>query len=103
MITTIDILEKIRELNRWSDYRAAKELGISPNTVSSWRRRGSVMNDEIGVKAAEILGLEEKFILMCLQAERTVGSPVFQYLQEVVDDIEVEEGGLETAKQYLLC
>lgn len=41
----MDILERLRELQQqygWSDYKIAKEAGISPNTVSNIYRRNNV-------------------------------------------------------------
>ena len=41
----MDILERLRELqlqHGWSDYKIAKEAGISPNTVSNIYRRNNV-------------------------------------------------------------
>lgn len=41
----MDILKRLQELQRqrgWSDYKIAKEAGLSPNTVSNIYRRGNV-------------------------------------------------------------
>ena len=41
----MDILERLRKLQQqygWSDYKIAKEAGISPNTVSNIYRRNNV-------------------------------------------------------------
>ena len=40
----MDIMQRLRELQQrygWSDYRFAKEAGLSPNTVSNIYRRGN--------------------------------------------------------------
>ena len=40
----MDIMQRLRELQQrygWSDYRIAKEAGLSPNTVSNIYRRGN--------------------------------------------------------------
>ena len=40
----MDILKKLKELQDcygWSDYKIAKEAGLSPNTVSNIYRRGN--------------------------------------------------------------
>lgn len=40
----MDIMLRLRELQQrygWSDYRIAKEAGLSPNTVSNIYRRGN--------------------------------------------------------------
>ena len=40
----MDIMQRLRELQQrygWSDYKIAKEAGLSPNTVSNIYRRGN--------------------------------------------------------------
>lgn len=40
----MDVLKRLEELQKqygWSDYRIAKEAGLSPNTVSNIYRRGN--------------------------------------------------------------
>ena len=40
----MDIMQRLRELQQrygWSDYRIAKEAGLSPNNVSNIYRRGN--------------------------------------------------------------
>ena len=41
----MNILDRLTELQRqrgWSDYKIAKEAGLSPNTVSNIYRRGNI-------------------------------------------------------------
>ena len=41
----MDVLERLAELQKqygWSDYRIAKEAGLSPNTVSNVYRRNNI-------------------------------------------------------------
>lgn len=41
----MDILKRLQDLQKqrgWSDYKIAKEAGLSPNTVSNVYRRGNV-------------------------------------------------------------
>ncbi|NIB44714.1 helix-turn-helix transcriptional regulator [Pseudomaricurvus alkylphenolicus] len=103
IITTVKIVDTLRELNNWTDYRVAKELGISTSTINGWRARGSVMNNEIGRKAAQLLGVEEKFIEYCLETERLMGSAVFEVLAEKEAEMIEENGGLESAAKCILC
>lgn len=99
LITTVKIVDTLKTLNNWTDYRVAKELDISTNTLYSWRKRGSVMSDDIGKKAAKLLGMEEKFILYCLATERLMGSVVFEVLAEKEEEMIAENGGLESVKR----
>jgi len=99
MITTISLIDRINEVNSWTDYRVSKELGTHTSTLSNWRNRGSVMSDEIGLKVAEILGWEPKVVLMSLHAERAMNSPVFDILKEVAEEIEAGYQSPKTAKK----
>lgn len=103
LITTVKIVDTLKKLNKWTDYRVAKELGVKPNTVANWRKRGSVMSAETGEKAANLLGMEEKFILYCLEAERLMGSVVFDVVAEKEVEMIKENGGLKSAKRCILC
>lgn len=103
MITTVGIIDMINKVNNWTDYRTAIEFGVSQTNISTWRNRGSVMNDKTGRKAAQILGLEEDFILYCLYTERLAGSPVFDTLLEKEEELIAANGGLESARRCILC
>ena len=44
-LSSMDILRRLKELQQqrgWSDYKIAKEAGLSPNTVSNIYRRNSI-------------------------------------------------------------
>lgn len=90
MLTTVAILDRIREYKNWSDYRASKELGVAQTTVSSWRHRGVIMRDSVGRKAAQILGVPEEVILLGLTAERYINTPAYRHLEELVTRLEEE-------------
>ncbi|GAA6154460.1 helix-turn-helix domain-containing protein [Pseudoteredinibacter isoporae] len=90
MITTIAIVDRLRETNDWSDYRVAQELEVSHQAVSRWRKTGSTMADETAIKAAELLGLPPEFILSNIQAERAINSPVFDNLRKIADMVETQ-------------
>lgn len=53
-----------------SDYHVASVLKVTTATVSSWRTGRFGIGDETGLKVAAILGLDERYVLACLNAER---------------------------------
>lgn len=68
-----------------SDYRVAKILGVKPQTVSQWKTGKATMGDESGIKAAQLLGLDAKKVLLDLHIERDAGnaaSPVWKAIRE---------------------
>ena len=57
-----------------TNYALAKNLGVSKGAVLNWDGKGTSMNDDIALKAAQILGLNPEKVLIDLQVERTKGS-----------------------------
>jgi|GEM_PF-2499245 len=87
MLTSNQILDLLKA-QLGSDYRTGKELNIPQPRVSRIRNSGGILNDEQGVKAAQILGLKEEFILLSLAAERAQNSPVYSILKKIADKFE---------------
>jgi transcriptional regulator with XRE-family HTH domain len=70
--TTFDLLNRVsRKLGDASDYRIAKETGVSKQTVSNWRHGTNTMSDSAGIRVAAILEEDPAQVLALLQAERT--------------------------------
>lgn len=84
MITTNMILDLLRE-HLGSDYKTAKELGVSTQRISFIRHQGGVLTDAQGLKAAEILSFPEEAIILSLAAERALNSPAFGILSNIAD------------------
>lgn len=85
ILTTLQFLEMLQEHYKYlsddgktpaSDYRVAKELGVTQQTVSRWRVGKSGMDDETAVKVAEILGMVSGHVLACVHLERSKSSKV---------------------------
>lgn len=75
MITTKQLIEFVREKNdNCSDYRLAKILHVSRQSVMGYTSKGQVLSDEKGLEVASILGLDKTAVLMNLQAERAAKS-----------------------------
>jgi transcriptional regulator with XRE-family HTH domain len=66
-------IDRAKARNGWSsDYRAAKELGLSRNTISTYRGDNSkTMDDETAVRVAAALGELPEVVLIDQVAERT--------------------------------
>ena len=87
MVTTETLLNRLKT-KLGSDYRTAKALGITGQRISYIRTRGGVFTDEQGLKAAEILGLKEEFVILSLAAERAEKSPAYSILKKIADRFE---------------
>lgn len=80
MLTTAKIIEMIRKDNirnglPSSNYYVAKTLGVSPQSINSLNKTGTVLNDTNAMKAASLLGLNPDYVLASLQAERARNEP----------------------------
>jgi transcriptional regulator with XRE-family HTH domain len=72
-----DWIDQAKEACGWeSDYRAAKELGLSKNTISNYRHRTPTLDDETAAKIAAALDLEPHIIVLDQVAERTKSDAV---------------------------
>jgi plasmid maintenance system antidote protein VapI len=69
---TVEVLDRVADkLGHASDYRVAKELGVSRQAVSNWRGEKNYMADGAALRAASILGEKPEVLLALLGAERT--------------------------------
>ena len=74
-MNTIELLTALKAANDGaSDYAIAKKLGIQPQTVYHWKAGRYMMSDEVGIKAAELLGLDPAKVLIDLHIEREKGN-----------------------------
>jgi len=70
--STADYLDAIRaKLQLRNDNALAKALGISRQTVSNYRLRGTSMDDDVAARAAELLGIQPGTVLLDMYTERT--------------------------------
>lgn len=78
MLTTLEIVDLLRPHSETgTKYSVAKLLGIRTQVIDKWEFRGDAMNDQVGLKAAEILDIDADYVLACLAAERAKNSPAF--------------------------
>lgn len=87
MLTTVDILDRITA-KLGSDYKTAKFFDMPQSRITGFRKKGGVLTDEQGLKAAQILGLKEEFIILSLAAERSRKSPAYSILKKIADRFE---------------
>jgi hypothetical protein len=75
MWTTKKLVKSLKKANdNCTSYRIHKLLDVSSQTVLNWENKGTVMTDEIGLKVASLLGLDETIVLVDLQLERVKGT-----------------------------
>lgn len=72
MKTILNYLDDLKEKNG-SDYRTAKLLGITKESVSQARRRATVA-DETAIKMANILEIDESEVLIAAAIARSNGA-----------------------------
>ncbi|PCJ11956.1 MAG: hypothetical protein COB04_18440 [Gammaproteobacteria bacterium] len=78
MLRTTIILDLLKD-KLGSDYRTSLTFGKGANYIGSIRHRGGILTDEMGLKAADILGFPGEFIILSLAAERAIDdSTMFQ-------------------------
>lgn len=77
-MTTMELIERLKAAHGGaSDYRIAQILAVKPQTVSNWKKGRSTMGDEVGIRAAEALGLDPVKVIVDLHIEREEGNPTF--------------------------
>lgn len=70
--TTIEFLDGLKDrLKIKSDYKLAKELGVSHTRISNWRRGRNTFDERIAVQVAHLLTLDPAYVLACMAAERS--------------------------------
>jgi len=77
-------IDKVKAARGWdSDYRAAKELGLTRQTVSTYRSRDTTMDEGTALKVAEALGINPAAVLIDQLAERSKDAGVSSTLHQV--------------------
>lgn len=62
-----------------SDYRVAKELGVTQPTTSKWRTGKGTFDDDTCLLVADTLGLHREYVLGCIHLERATSSNLRDY------------------------
>lgn len=70
-LTTVAIADRVKSLiGKDSHYALAKALGVTREGARCWYSRQTVMDDEVGMRAAELLNLDPESVILWLQVER---------------------------------
>jgi plasmid maintenance system antidote protein VapI len=70
-LSTVILADRVKLLiNNETTYGLAKHLGLSRACIKNWYLRGTVMDDETGIRIAEMLDLDPETVLIWLQVER---------------------------------
>lgn len=88
MITSKLIAEAIMFQENCTKNRVSTILGTSRQSPLNWINGTKVMSDEIAVKAASLLGWDEKVVLAWLVAERYKGHAIGPELQCFAHDLQ---------------
>lgn len=82
-------IDKLKTAKHWdSDYRIAKELGLSRNTISNFRcGRNQTMDDDTAAKVAQALGENPIALIIDQVAERSKDPKIRSALLSVANQL----------------
>jgi len=81
-----DWIDRVKKVKGWeSDYRVAKERGFKANTISTYRKTGGPMDENIALKVAEALGVNPAGVMVDQLAERSKSESVRATLAREVE------------------
>lgn len=81
-------IDRVKIARGWdSDYRAAKELGLSRNTISTYRGgKSGTMDEDTAVKVAQALGLDAAAVIVDQVAERSKSPEISAALHALANE-----------------
>lgn len=101
MDTTNQLLDKVKNRYRLrSDYALAKALHMSRERISKYRTKGGALAEENALKVAEMLELDEGYVLACMEAERAQTDAARSAWERLADRL--KSGGVAAALLLLL-
>jgi transcriptional regulator with XRE-family HTH domain len=81
-------IDRVKVKRGWeSDYRAAKELGLSRNTISNYRVKTPTLDEETAIKVAGALGMNPAGIIIDQVAERSKDAAIRSSLSKVAGEL----------------
>ena len=81
-------IDKVKAARGWtSDYKVAKELGFTPNTISNYRANGTLMDEAIAIKVAGALGAKPEAVLLDQFAEKVKDQAIAAALRKAAADL----------------
>lgn len=79
-----DWIDKVKAARGWdTDYRVAKELGLSKQTIGSYRGKVVTMDEDTAIKVAQALGEKPEAILLDQFAEKVKDQAISTALHKV--------------------
>lgn len=101
-MNTIELLDAVK--NRYglpSDYALAKRLGMSSERISKYRTRGGALAEDNALKVAQLLELDEGYVLACMEAERAHSTAAKRAWEKLADRL--KSGGVAAALLLLVA
>lgn len=94
----VEWINKVKLAKGWeSDYRVAKELGLSRNLVSTYRAgRAQTMDEDTAEKVAQALGISPVAVIIDQVAERSKKPALSSALQKVAATLYIMLNNFET-------
>ncbi len=82
-------IDRVKTTRKWeSDYRVAKELGFSRNTIANFRSgRSGTMDEETAFKVANALSIQPAAVIIDQAAERSKLPEVAAALHKLADQL----------------
>ncbi len=107
-------IDHIKEAKGWaSDYRVAKELGLSRTTISQYRARTPTVDEETAVKIATVLQIDPIMVLVDQALEKskspeartawTVALDKFGWTPQALAVVVTGENAINTKDNCILC
>jgi transcriptional regulator with XRE-family HTH domain len=82
-------IDQVKTKHAWaSDYRAAKELGLSAKTISAYRSRTPTLDEESAIKVAAALGIDPAAVLADQAMERARSEPARRAWAQVLEKLQ---------------
>lgn len=81
-------IDRLKVARSWeSDYRVAKEIGVTRSAVSKYRSRDSTLDEDTAIRVAGALGVNPAGIILDQAAERTKSPEIRTTLAKVARDL----------------
>lgn len=81
-------IDRVKAARGWdSDYRVAKELALSRQTVSGYRGKITTMDEDVAIKVAHVLGEKPEAVLLDQFAERVKDQAISSTLHKMARDL----------------
>ncbi len=101
-------IDRVKIARGWaSDYRAAKELGLSRNAISNYRSgTRNTLDEDTALKVAGALGIDPAGIIIDQMSERTKSPEVRSTLAKIAGELYIMltvRVAITTAQRSRLC